>query len=122
MSHDTSDTKSGPGAELLFGFFQDQGDIARTVTGVFCGILLIVAGNDTTTSLIGNGAVLLAQHPEQRRLLAQDPAVVRIWDDHRLSLAAAVATVRDEFASASYAGSDGTAPATVVAAVERLLA
>ena len=38
----------------------------------FC-FQLIVAGNDTTTSLIGNGAVLLAQHPEQRAFLARDP-------------------------------------------------
>jgi cytochrome P450 len=34
---------------------------------------LIVAGNDTTTSLIGNGAVLLAEHPDQLRLLAREP-------------------------------------------------
>jgi cytochrome P450 len=33
---------------------------------------LIVAGNDTTTSLIGNGAVLLANHPDQQKLLAED--------------------------------------------------
>jgi len=35
---------------------------------------LIVAGNDTTTSLIGNGAALLAEHPEQCALLAREPA------------------------------------------------
>ncbi len=35
---------------------------------------LIVAGNDTTTTLIGNGAVLLALHPDQRAALARDPA------------------------------------------------
>jgi cytochrome P450 len=35
---------------------------------------LIVAGNDTTTTLIGNGAVLLAEHPEQRAALAKDPS------------------------------------------------
>ena len=34
---------------------------------------LIVAGNDTTTSLIGNGVALLAEHPEQRALLAREP-------------------------------------------------
>lgn len=39
----------------------------------FC-FQLIVAGNDTTTNLIGNGAVLLARHPEQRALLAADPS------------------------------------------------
>ncbi len=34
---------------------------------------LIVAGNDTTTSLIGNGAVLLARHPDQQKRLAESP-------------------------------------------------
>jgi cytochrome P450 len=35
---------------------------------------LIVAGNDTTATLIGNGAVLLAGHPEQRAALVRDPS------------------------------------------------
>lgn len=38
----------------------------------FC-LLLILAGNDTTSSLIGTGTVLLARHPDQRALLVQDP-------------------------------------------------
>jgi hypothetical protein len=33
---------------------------------------LIIGGTDTTMNLIGNGAVLLAQSPEQRRVLAAD--------------------------------------------------
>ena len=37
---------------------------------------LIVAGNDTTTTLIGNGAVLLAEHPDQLRELARDPSCI----------------------------------------------
>jgi cytochrome P450 len=41
----------------------------------FC-FVLVVAGNDTTTNLIANGAVLLAEHPDQRRLLAEDPALL----------------------------------------------
>jgi cytochrome P450 len=34
---------------------------------------LIVAGHDTTTSLIGNGIVDLLQHPNQLHLLCEDP-------------------------------------------------
>lgn len=41
----------------------------------FC-FVLVVAGNDTTTNLIANGAVLLAEHPEQRRMLAQDASLL----------------------------------------------
>jgi cytochrome P450 len=37
---------------------------------------LIVAGHDTTTSLIGNGVALLLQHPDQRDALAAEPDLV----------------------------------------------
>lgn len=40
----------------------------------FC-MLLILAGNDTTSSLIGNGLVLLAHHPDQRAELVADDAL-----------------------------------------------
>jgi cytochrome P450 len=41
----------------------------------FC-FLLLIAGNDTTTSLLGNGAELLARHPDQRDALAGDPSLI----------------------------------------------
>jgi cytochrome P450 len=37
-------------------------------------ILLAIAGNETTTKLIGNMAFRLWEHPEQRRWLIEDPA------------------------------------------------
>jgi cytochrome P450 len=41
----------------------------------FC-FLLVVGGNDTTTNLIANGAVLLARHPEQRAALVGDASLI----------------------------------------------
>jgi cytochrome P450 len=38
----------------------------------FC-LLLLVAGHETTTNLLSNSAVVLAQHPESRRQLADNP-------------------------------------------------
>jgi cytochrome P450 len=37
---------------------------------------LLVAGNETTRHLISGGMMVLADHPEQRRALADDPALI----------------------------------------------
>jgi hypothetical protein len=37
--------------------------------------LLFIAGNATTAALVGNGALVLARHPEQRERLATDPGL-----------------------------------------------
>ena len=42
---------------------------------MFCALLLI-AGNETTTNLIGNGAQALFDHPDQARRLRDDPSLV----------------------------------------------
>jgi hypothetical protein len=41
----------------------------------FC-FLLVVGGNDTTTNLLANGAVLFARHPAQREALLRQPALL----------------------------------------------
>ncbi len=40
-------------------------------------IMLLMAGNETTTNLIGNGTLALLQHPDQLRRLIGDPALIR---------------------------------------------
>lgn len=40
------------------------------------GWLLLVGGNDTTTNLIGNGLELFWRHPEVRRALVENPALM----------------------------------------------
>jgi cytochrome P450 len=39
-------------------------------------ITLLVAGNETTRTLLSGGAVVLAQHPDQRALLVEDPGLL----------------------------------------------
>ncbi len=41
----------------------------------FC-VLFVVAGHETTTKLLANAVELLAEHPEQRALLVDDPTLV----------------------------------------------
>jgi len=41
-------------------------------------VLLLIAGNETTTNLISNAAVLLDAHPDQRAYLFEDPGRIDI--------------------------------------------
>ncbi len=48
----------------------DENELLASIT------LLLVAGNETTTSLIGNGVLALLQHPDQLQLLRDRPELL----------------------------------------------
>jgi cytochrome P450 len=71
--------RAQPGDGLLAALLQAEidGDRLTDEEVVGMGYQLMVAGNDTTASLIANGAVRLAEHPDQRSLLVGDPSGIR---------------------------------------------
>ena len=70
--------RADPGEDLVTDLVRaaDQ-DGALTEQEMLSTIFqLVVAGHDTTASLIGNGTVALLLHPEQRDALVADPALM----------------------------------------------
>ena len=60
-----------PRDDLLTALVQarDEGDTLSHDEVVATGVLLLFAGHETTTNLIGNGLLALLRHPDQRALL-----------------------------------------------------
>ncbi len=56
---------------------QEEGDSLSEREMLTMLRLLLVAGNETTTNLIGNGMLALLEHPEQLRLLREDPSRIQ---------------------------------------------
>jgi cytochrome P450 len=71
-------TRAAPGVDLVTDLVvAADRDGALTEQEMLSTIFqLVVAGHDTTTSLIGNGTVALLRHPEQRDALVADPGLV----------------------------------------------
>jgi cytochrome P450 len=65
--------------ELMNAEFEDENGVTRTLTRQELLTYLNVvagAGNETTTRLIGWAGKLLAEHPDQRRELVENPALI----------------------------------------------
>ncbi|MEV5593173.1 cytochrome P450 [Streptomyces sp. NPDC052496] len=65
--------------DLLSGLIRaqdDDGSRLSDVEMVTMVLTLVLAGHETTAHLIGNGTLALLTHPDQRRLLDADPALL----------------------------------------------
>lgn len=67
-----------PKDDLISGLIaaRDQGDLLSQDELTATLVLLLVAGNETTTNLIGNGMLALMRNPAQRRRLQDDPSII----------------------------------------------
>jgi cytochrome P450 len=91
-----------PTEDLLSGLLLAEVDGARLTRAEvqgFC-MTLMVAGNETTRSLVSGGMVELAEHPEQRARLARDPMLIPVAVEEMLRwvtpvMAMARTTTRD---------------------------
>jgi cytochrome P450 len=86
-------------------------------------ILLLLAGNETTTNLIGNGMLALGRHPDQMSLLRQKPELMPRAIDEMLRYDGPVqSTFRTAICDTNVGGTDikaGTGVFVMVAAANR---
>jgi cytochrome P450 len=70
--------RARPQDDLLTGLVQAEHEGSKLDYSEMLSMLtlLLVAGNETTTTLIGNAAIELMAHPEAERALREDPALL----------------------------------------------
>lgn len=69
--------RKGPGDDLLSKLLAEHPDGHLNDSEIFFFfLLLLIAGHETTTNLLGNMVIALAENPEQWRKLKEDPSLV----------------------------------------------
>ena len=67
-----------PGEDLLSRLVHLEDEDGQRLTDIelqVTALLLLAAGYETTTNLLGSGTVLLLEHPDQREVLVGDPSL-----------------------------------------------
>jgi cytochrome P450 len=79
LSEVIEDRRKSPRDDLISGLIaaEDEGNVLSTEEIYTTTILLLVAGNETTTHLIDNGMLALLKNPEQVELLRNDPSLIK---------------------------------------------
>jgi hypothetical protein len=75
FAEDVERRRGRPGDDLVSALLAAEIDGERLTDAEIVGFcfLLVIAGNETTTKMLGNAIVLLARHPEQRAWLRANP-------------------------------------------------
>ncbi|MEO8601055.1 MAG: cytochrome P450, partial [bacterium] len=73
-----AERRAAPRDDLLSAMLEAEEDGTTLAEGELVALasLLLAAGNETTTSLIGNAVILLLRHPGERRRLQDDLALL----------------------------------------------
>ena len=71
--------KTTPGEDLLTALIQSEidGECLSDLNMVMLCATLLAAGVESAKNLISGAALALAQHPEQRRILVEEPSLIR---------------------------------------------
>src|ERR1700730_16715890 len=67
-----------PGTDLMSSLVSAHEDTEMLSAGELMQflVILLIAGNETTTNLLGNGMLALQNHPDQMKLLRRDPTLL----------------------------------------------
>lgn len=75
-----------PGGDLVSALIASEVDGARLAVPEVMAFLflMVIAGNETTTKLIGNAVYWLWRHPGERERVRRDPALIANWVEETL--------------------------------------
>lgn len=68
--------QAAPGEDMLGMLVREHGDELATDELIGLAGLLLIAGHETTSNMLGLGTLALLRHPEQLALVREDPAMV----------------------------------------------
>ncbi|HWU23857.1 MAG TPA: cytochrome P450 [Nocardioides sp.] len=81
-----AERRTNPADDLTSALLQAEldGDRLEDHEVIAFLLLMIVAGNETTTKLLGNALLHLSAHPEQQAAVLTDPGLVPVWVEETL--------------------------------------
>jgi cytochrome P450 PksS len=92
--------RAAPKEDLISNLIQaeEAGDKLAPEELVSMIFLLLVAGHETTVNLIANGTLTLLRHPEQMRLLRDDPTLIKSAVEEMLRFESPVSSTTNRWA------------------------